>query len=278
MHPLPQRPGCGNCGPARPPGKLGCSPAGRCGHPQALRLSGACRLWISCRPRQQRPARAVLRGVLAGSRQSPGRTGFDEPGHEVALPALTGPDAAHLAHIQRQTTGAVGLALAAEGVVHIAQHIGQRELRVALQECGHLSLVLFRREGAGGVDQFAARREAAAALSRMSAPSSAHCFTNASQCWASAAGSLRNIPSPEQGASTRTRSKNSGRAAAMRAGVSLSTTALDTPIRSRLLFRISARAATYSLLTSRPCPCRAAASWLPCRRGQHTDPAPASRA
>jgi len=77
----------------------------------------------------------------------------------VALTALTGPDAAHLAHVQRQTTGAVGLALAAEGVVHIAQHIGQRELRVALQECGHLSLVLFRREGAGGVDQFAARRE-----------------------------------------------------------------------------------------------------------------------
>ncbi len=74
-------------------------------------------------------------GVLAGNRQSPGRTGFDEPGHEVALTALTGPDAAHLAHVQRQTTGAVGLALTAEGIVHIAQHIGQRELRVALQEC-----------------------------------------------------------------------------------------------------------------------------------------------
>ena len=62
-------------------------------------------------------------GVLAGSRQSPGRTSFDEPGHKVALTALTGPDAAHLAHIQRQTTGAIGLTLTAEGIVHIAQHI-----------------------------------------------------------------------------------------------------------------------------------------------------------
>ena len=103
---------------------------------------------------------------------------------------------------------------------------------------------------------------AAAAQSRICAPSSAHCFTSASQCCCRATGSLRNIPSPEQGASTSTRSKNSGRASAMRAGVSLSTTALGTPMRSRLLFRISARAATYSLLTSTPRPCKAAASWL----------------
>ena len=73
---------------------------------------------------------------------------------------------------------------------------------------------------------------------------------------------MRNIPSPEQGASTRMRSKKAGRAAAIRSGLSLSTTALDTPIRSRLLFRISARAATYSLATSSPCPARADASWL----------------
>ena len=103
---------------------------------------------------------------------------------------------------------------------------------------------------------------AAAAQSSICAPSSAHCFTSASQCCCSATGSLRNIPSPEQGASTSTRSKNSGSASAMRAGVSLSTTALETPMRSRLLFKISARAATYSLLTSTPRPCNAAASWL----------------
>ena len=70
------------------------------------------------------------------------------------------------------------------------------------------------------------------------------------------------MPSPEQGASTSTRSKNSGRASAMRAGASFRMTALGTPIRSRLLLRMSARAATYSLLTSSPCPCSAAASWL----------------
>ena len=96
----------------------------------------------------------------------------------------------------------------------------------------------------------------------MEAPSAAHWATRAAECWARAAGSLRNIPSPEQGASTRMRSKKAGRAAATRSGLSFRTTALATPIRSRLLFSTSARAATYSLATSSPCPARAAASWL----------------
>ena len=75
----------------------------------------------------------------------------------MPLAALTGPDAPHLAHIQRQTAGAVGFALAAKGVVHISQGICKCELRVALQECRHLSLVLLRRKGAGGIHQLPAR-------------------------------------------------------------------------------------------------------------------------
>ena len=75
----------------------------------------------------------------------------------MPLAALTGPDAPHLAHIQRQTAGAVGFALAAKGVVHISQGICKCELRGALQECRHLSLVLLRRKGAGGINQLPAR-------------------------------------------------------------------------------------------------------------------------
>ena len=74
----------------------------------------------------------LFRRVPAGGRQGAGRACLDQPGHEVALAALTGPDTAHLAHVQQQSAGAVGLALAAEGVVHMAQNVGQRELRVAL--------------------------------------------------------------------------------------------------------------------------------------------------
>ena len=77
--------------------------------------------------------------------------------HKVALTALTGPDAAYLAHIQRQSAGAVSFALAAKGIVHIAQRIGQLELRVALQKCRHLAFVLLGRKGAGGIHQLPAR-------------------------------------------------------------------------------------------------------------------------
>ena len=78
----------------------------------------------------------------------------------MPLAALTGPDPAHFVHIQRQAAGAVCLTRAAKAVIHIAEHIGQRELRVALQKCRHLSLVLFRGKGAGGVDHLAAGSQA----------------------------------------------------------------------------------------------------------------------
>ena len=97
-----------------------------------------------------------FRGVLPCGRQGTGRARLDQPCHKVALAALTGPDAAHLAHVQRQASGAVGLALAAKGVVHIAQRVGQLEFRVPLQKGRHLPLVLFRRKGTGGIHQLPA--------------------------------------------------------------------------------------------------------------------------
>ena len=98
----------------------------------------------------------LLRGVFPLRRQGAGRAGLDQPGHKMPLAALTGPDAAHLAHVQRQTAGAVLLACAAKGVVHVAQHIGQCKLRVALQKGRYLPFVLLRRKGTGGVHQLPA--------------------------------------------------------------------------------------------------------------------------
>ena len=105
----------------------------------------------------RRQPELLFRGKFSLGRQGAGRARLDEPCHKVAFAALTGPDAAHLAHVQRQAAGAVCFTLAAEGVIHVAQRIGQRKLRVALQEGCHLSLVLFRRKGAGGVYQLPAR-------------------------------------------------------------------------------------------------------------------------
>ncbi len=69
-----------------------------------------------------------------------------------------------------------------------------------------------------------------------------------------AGGSLRNIPSPEQGASTTIRSKNNGNRSARRCGVSFKTSALVTPIRSILRESVFALDATISLETSTPLP------------------------
>ena len=74
----------------------------------------------------------------------------------MPLAALTGPDAAHLTYVQRQAAGAVLFTRAAKGVVHVAQHIDQLKLRVALQKGRHLRFVLLRRKGAGGVHQLPA--------------------------------------------------------------------------------------------------------------------------
>ncbi len=76
-----------------------------------------------------------------------------------------------------------------------------------------------------------------------------------------AAGSLRNIPSPEQGASTSTRSNAPGRALANRAGGSHRTTAFVTPMRSRLRLNSFARAGTGSLANSSPQPRIRSAIW-----------------
>ena len=104
-------------------------------------------------------------------------------------------------------------------------------------------------------------RSAAAAASNICAPSAAQRCTSAWLCWRTACGSLRNMPSPEHGASTSTLSNQPGSAAAMRAGASFSTTAFATPMRSRFDFKIFALAASYSLATKSPRPPSAPASW-----------------
>ena len=63
------------------------------------------------------------------------------------------------------------------------------------------------------------------------------------------------MPSPEQGASTRMRSKNDGKRGASWSGIALVTTAWRTPMRSMLRERICAREGTGSLHTSSPRPC-----------------------
>ena len=103
-------------------------------------------------------------------------------------------------------------------------------------------------------------RRAAAAASNICAPSAAQRRTSASLCWRRACGSLRNMPSPEHGASTSTLSNQPGSAAAMRAGASFSTTAFAASMRSRFELRIFALAASYSLATKSPCPPNAPAS------------------
>ena len=67
-----------------------------------------------------------------------------------------------------------------------------------------------------------------------------------------AVGSRRNMPSPEQGASTSTASKVSGQRAASLSGSALTTSALAAPMRSRLPARAFARAGSGSLDTSAP--------------------------
>ena len=130
------------------------------------------------------------------------------------------------------------------------------------RKAANLAFILLRGEGAGGKQQPPARRDEGGALSRIDAPSAAQCSTRAWLYWLTAAASLRNIPSPEQGASTSTQSNKPGSAAASRAVSSLVTTALVTPIRSRFWRSTAARPALYSFASSSPCPASAAASWL----------------
>ena len=129
----------------------GCTGIRGLGRLAALSLGLFARSFRCCQPE------LFFGSVLALCGQNARSASFDEPGHKVALAALTGPDTAHLAHIQRQAAGAVGFALTAKGVVHISQGIRKGELRVALQECRHLSLVLLGCKGAGGIHQLPAR-------------------------------------------------------------------------------------------------------------------------
>ena len=72
--------------------------------------------------------------------------------------------------------------------------------------------------------------------------------------WDAASGSRRNMPSPEQGASTSTRSKNAGSARASASAGAEVTNALVTPSRSRLPSRMRARENSISLESRKPRP------------------------
>ena len=76
----------------------------------------------------------------------------------------------------------------------------------------------------------------------------------------SAASSLRNIPSPEQGASTTTRSKNPGKSSAIFSGVSFKTSALEIPIRSIFSDKIFTRDGWISFAIKIPSPASASPS------------------
>ena len=68
------------------------------------------------------------------------------------------------------------------------------------------------------------------------------------------ASSLRNIPSPEHGASRMILSKNSGNALVNFAGVSFATKTFGMPKSSRLRRRALAREVLISFATRSPCP------------------------
>ena len=80
--------------------------------------------------------------------------------------------------------------------------------------------------------------------------------------WATAAGSRRNMPSPEQGASTSTLSKKPWRLWHSRWGWQEDTTAFGTPRRSTLESSAWARDFTISLDQSSPCPASSPAIWV----------------
>ena len=101
-----------------------------------------------------------------------------------------------------------------------------------------------------------------AASSRISACLLAHMRTFSGLQCSSASSSLRNIPSPEHGASTTMRSKKRGKRDASCCGVSLVTSALRTPIRSRFADRTFALSGWISFATRIPSPCRQAASFV----------------
>ena len=105
-------------------------------------------------------------------------------------------------------------------------------------------------------------RSILAAQSRISSCLSAHSCTFSGDHSRVASSFLRNIPSPEQGASTRMQSKYSTKISDSFWGVSLVTQALRTPMRSIFSDKILARAGWISLQTSSPSPPKAPAIWV----------------
>lgn len=89
---------------------------------------------------------------------------------------------------------------------------------------------------------------------------------------------FRNIPSPEQGASTRIRSKYSSKISARCSGVSFNTQALRMPMRSTFSDSIFALDGWISFVTSSPSPSIADAIWVLFLREQHIDRGSALRA
>ena len=94
-----------------------------------------------------------------------------------------------------------------------------------------------------------------AAQSKISACLAAQFSTFSGLHSSQASSFLRNIPSPEHGASTKMRSKYSRKLSESFCGVSFVTSALHTPMRSMFSDRIFALAGWISLQTISPSPC-----------------------
>ena len=101
-----------------------------------------------------------------------------------------------------------------------------------------------------------------AAHSRMPSCLSAQSCTFSGLHSSQATSFFRNIPSPEQGASTRIRSKYSSKISARCSGVSFNTQALRMPMRSTFSESIFALAGWISFVTSSPSPSIADAIWV----------------
>ena len=133
---------------------------------------------------------------------------FDKAGNKMPLSPLAGPDAPHQAHVQRQPAGAVGLARAAKGIIHIAQHICQLKLRVASQKRSRLPFILLQHKGTGRINRSLRRGPALpAAWSRLLGAQCSALLYQRLAVLCQRCRFLRNIPSPEQGASTNIRVK-----------------------------------------------------------------------
>ena len=140
------------------------------------------------------------------------------------------------------------------GEAFIIFHFCQFHVRTVFQKMGNSLFVFCRRECAGRVKHQPPGRSISAAwrISSFWISESSMDFSGVQSL--ARASSLRNIPSPEHGASRMILSKNSGNALVNFAGVSFATKTFGMPKSSRLRRRALAREVLISFATRSPCP------------------------